>query len=556
MSAFKRELARCNTDPSGRRWLFVPYDQLSDGIGPLSRENPRHLGIVLVENVWKASRRPYHKQKLALILANMRHFALEQAQRGVAVRHVVSLGPYRNALEPLCEELGPMMVMEPSERELRKDLEPLFDSRQLEVIPHEGRLTKHEQFDAIKKDGPQWRMDAFYRRVRRDTGVLMEKNRPMGGKFSFDTSNRKPWRGKPPAPLPPTFPSNSIKEEIGTLIRESFSHHPGHLDLGMLPSTAEDAQKLWNWAMDACLDSFGPYEDAMSLRSTGIFHTRISSVMNIHRLLPRQVLSDVLEMDLPLESKEGFVRQVIGWREFVRHVHAATDGFRRGIESIPPVDEHSGDGGYSRWAGEPWPKRRTGKDPDGGAAPCSLGGETPLPPAYWGNRSGFNCLDHVVDSVWTEGYSHHITRLMILANLATLLDVSPRELTDWFWIAYTDAYDWVVEPNVLGMGTYALGNLMTTKPYVAGASYINRMSDFCPDCGFDPKKSCLITNLYWAFLARNEDKLKSNPRIAMIINGLAKRGSDLRSRDRKIFELVRDRLVQGERVSVRDIRKI
>ena len=194
--------------------------------------------------------------------------------------------------------------------------------------------------------------------------------------------------------------------------------------------------------------------------------------------------------------------------------------------------------------------------PDGGAAPCSLGGETPLPPAYWGNRSGFNCLDHVVDSVWSEGYSHHITRLMILANLATLLDVSPRELTDWFWIAYTDAYDWVVEPNVLGMGTYALGNLMTTKPYVAGASYINRMSDFCPDCGFDPKKSCLITNLYWAFLARNEDKLKSNPRIAMIINGLAKRGSDLRSRDRKIFELVRDRLVQGERVSVRDIRKI
>jgi deoxyribodipyrimidine photolyase-related protein len=554
MSNFKLELARRNPEPFNRRWLFVPYDQLSDGIGPLSRENPNGLGIVLVENPWKASRRPYHKQKLALILANMRNFALEQAQRGVAIRHVIASGPYRSALEPLAKELGTMKVMEPAERELRTDLEPLIDSGQLEVIPHEGWLTKQEHFDAVKKQGPRWLMDAFYRRVRQDTGILMERNKPVGGKFSFDASNRKPWRGKPPAPIPPTFPSNPIKEEVEVLVRDSFSHHPGRLELGTLPSTREDAQKLWSWAMDNCLDSFGPYEDAMSVLSTGIFHTRISSLLNIHRLLPIQVLSDVIAMDLPLGSKEGFVRQVLGWREFVRHMHACTDGFRQGIEPIPPVREHPGDGGYRRWVGKPWRIRWTGEDPDGGAAPCHLGGETPLPAAYWGRRSGLNCLDRVVASVWEEGYSHHITRLMILSNIATLLDVSPRELTDWFWVAYTDAYDWVVEPNVLGMGTYAVGNLMTTKPYISGAGYINRMSDFCSHCQFDPRESCPITNLYWAFLARHRDELMGIFRVAMVIKGLARRGGDLRKHDSEIFELLRDRFDQGQPVLAGDIK--
>ena len=159
-----------------------------------------------------------------------------------------------------------------------------------------------------------------------------------------------------------------------------------------------------------------------------------------------------------------------------------------------------------------------------GAQPlCALGCDTPLPPAYWGEQSGLACLDTVVSDVWAEGYSHHITRLMILSNLATLLDVRPRELTDWFWVAYTDAYDWVVEPNVLGMGTYALGGLMTTKPYVSGAAYINRMSDYCGLCAFNPKTDCPFASLYWAFLARHEAVLKSNPRLRMPMASLGKR---------------------------------
>jgi deoxyribodipyrimidine photolyase-related protein len=525
--------------------VFVPYDQLSAAIGPLAREDPKGLGIVLVENTWKAARRPYHKQKLALVLANLRHFALEQATRGVAVRHVEANGPYRTALEPLIGELGPMRVMMPAERELRADLQPLADSGGLEVVPHEGWLTTPEQFQASVENQPPWRMDAFYRKIRRTTGILMEDARPVGGKYSFDPENRCPWKGDPPTPQPPTFPVDPIKEEVGRLIRERFDHHPGHLDLSMLPGTVADAEALWAWAKGECLPNFGPYEDAMSIRSRSLFHTRISALMNLHRLLPRQVVSDVVTMDIPLASKEGFIRQVVGWREFVSHVHRATDGFRDLPTGAPPTARRPGDGGYSRWSGSAWPSKCLEADPDGGAEPSFLDRATPLFPAFWGEKSGFACLDRIIEDVWMEGYSHHITRLMVLSNLATLLDVSPRELADWFWVAYTDAYDWVVEPNVLAMGTFATGDLMTTKPYVSGAGYILRMSDYCQSCAFDPKRDCPFTSLYWAFFSRHEALLKNNPRLRIPLVSLRRRDERDRRHDQAVFRAVRDTLASG-----------
>jgi len=553
MGLFKEALQKRQSPEEGRRWLFVPYDQLSDGLGPLSREDPRHLGIVLVENSWKAARRPYHKQKLALILTNLRHFALEQADRGVAVRHVVASGPYHEALQPLSQELGPMRAMVPAERELRTDLQRLVHRKGLELIPHEGWLTSLEQFKASAKKGPPWRMDAFYRYVRRDTGILMRDNGPEGGKFSFDAENRLPWRGKPAPPDPPAFPRDPIKQEVGELIQRKFAHHPGRLDLDALPGTREDAETLWSWAKRHCLPRFGPYEDAMSLKSRGLFHTRISALMNIHRLLPARALSDALGADLPLGSKEGFIRQVLGWREFVNHVHLATDGFRNLSTNPPPIYPSPGDGGYDLWSGKSWKSKRAPKNLDGGAAPSALGCEMPLPPVYWGEKSGLACLDHVVSTVWEEGYSHHITRLMILSNLATLLDVQPRELTDWFWIAYTDAYDWVVEPNVLGMATFGLGELMITKPYVSGAAYINRMSDYCSACVFNPKKNCPITPLYWAFLARHEQKLRHLPRLRMPYVSLRQRSKGRREKDLAAFRILSDALMAAEPVTPKDM---
>jgi deoxyribodipyrimidine photolyase-related protein len=223
------------------------------------------------------------------------------------------------------------------------------------------------------------------------------------------------------------------------------------------------------------------------------------------------VLDRGLSLELPLASQEGFVRQLLGWREFVRHVHRHTDGLRS----------------------RPGPS---------GPEPLSAAEGLPLPEAFWGKVSGLGCLDRVVADVWSEGYSHHITRLMILCNVASLLEVSPRELTDWFWAAYVDAYDWVVEPNVLGMGTYALGDLMTTKPYVSGAAYIHRMSDYCGSCAFDPKSSCPLTPLYWRYLARHEGELRGNARMQVPLAALRKRIPEQRRADEATFVEVREAL--------------
>jgi deoxyribodipyrimidine photolyase-related protein len=530
----------------GRRWLFVNEDQLSATLGPLAREDPATLGIVLIESRWKASLRPYHRHRLALLWSNQRHFALEQARRGIAVRYLHSDRPYAATLEPLARELGPLRVMIPAERELREDLRPMQRAGLLQGIAHEGWLTTAEDFTSSHR-GPPWKMDSFYRHVRRRTGILMLKGEYVGGKLSFDTDNREPWSGDPPPAQPPLFEPDEITREVIEMVERDFAHHPGRVDPNALPATADDAERLWSWALRNCLPAFGPYEDAMSLRSRTLFHTRISALLNIHRLLPARVVRDVEEADIPLPSKEGFIRQILGWREFVRHVHDATDGFRAIPGHPTPALTALGDGGYARWSGKPWPAPA---DPAaGGAAPTTLGHQTPLPPAFWGKPSGLRCLDEVVRSVWDEAYSHHITRLMILSNLATLLDVSPRELTDWFWVAYADAWDWVVEPNVLAMGTYAVGGVMTTKPYIAGSAYIDRMSDYCSACAFDPKKTCPITRLYWAFLQRHEATLKGNPRLFMPMNALRRRTQPQRDEDQRVFIAVRDLLIKGEPLS-------
>jgi len=505
-------------------------------MGPLSREDPRELGIVLVESLGKGRRRPYHQQKLALLLANLRHFALEEAERGVAVRHLAVEGGYREALESVIPELGPLRVMEPAERELRVELAPLVGSGALEVIPHEGWLSPG---DALRRSqaGPPWRMDAFYRWVRRDTGVLMEEGKPVGGRFSFDGENRKPWRGDPPAAMEPEFPLNPVKEEVLELVARDFAGHPGELRPVHLPATREDVEGLWAWARNRCLPWFGPYEDAMSVRSTTLFHTRISALVNLHRLLPSRVLRDVAGMELPLAGKEGFIRQILGWREFVRHVHRETDGFR----SVSGHLEGRGWGGAGSGPGT---------EDGAGAAPSYLGSDRPLPPVLWGEApSGLHCLDTVVADVWREGYGHHITRLMVIGNLATLLDLSPRELTDWFWVAYTDAYDWVVEPNVLGMATFAVGDLLTTKPYVSGAGYLDRMGDYCRECAFDPREDCPVTSLYWSFLERHRRALEGNRRIALSLASAGKRSRQRKERDRGVFRLVSRTLAKGERVT-------
>lgn len=544
MSRFRERLARHRHDERGRRWLFVPYDQLSDEVGPLAREAPRDVGIVLVECPAKAARRPYHRQKIALVLANLRHFALEQAARGVAVRHVVAPS-YVAALATG----GPLEVMRPAERELRVELAPLVESGKLRVLEHEGWLTEPDDFRAAARvDGDGRlvaRMDVFYRRVRKRLGVLMQDGKPLGGRFSFDGENRKAWSGDPPAPSLPTFEPDEVTAEVCELVRTEFARHPGVLRPESLPATRADAERAWQWAKRECLPRFGPFEDAMSARERTLFHTRLSPLINLLRLPARRVLDEALAMDLPLASLEGFVRQVLGWREFMRHVHDATDGLRELGGERARCAKAPGDGGWSKWRGEPW--RTSGaSDGDGGSLASALGGSEHAPPAYWGAESGLRCLDEVVRAVWDEGYSHHITRLMVLANIATLLDVAPRELADWFWAAYTDAYDWVVEPNVIAMGAFGAGDAFTTKPYVSGAAYVDRMSDYCRECRFDPRQTCPLTPMYWAFLGRRRAALERVERMKLPLAAEAKRTAAQRAHDVGVFEHVRAALRRGD----------
>lgn len=549
--AFAKALAKA----SGKRakgverasWHYVPYDQLTFDHAPWTRLEPRSAGLVFVESAEKARRRPYHQQKLAFVLANQRRYALEAAERGHPVAYLASEASVLEVLRQWCARHGPLTMMQAAERELRVELGPLAREGALSVVPHEGWLTTSELFEGACGPQAPWRMDAFYREARRKSGILMERGKPVGGRFSFDGENREAWSGDPPAPKDLRHEHGEVEEEVEALVRARFGDHPGRVDLAALPTTARQAEEAWLHAERECLEHFGPYEDAMSRSSRGLFHARIAHLLNIQRLSARRVLRGALDSGAPLPSVEGFVRQVLGWREFVRHVHERTDGFRD-LPGVPRADApRRRDAGWWSLSGKP------DSAPHAEPAPAALGAALPLPPAWWGRPSGLACLDRVVAGVMEDGWCHHIERLMVLANIGTLLDVDARELTDWFWCAYIDAYDWVVEPNVLGMGTFAAGECMTTKPYISGSAYIDKMGDDCATCDFKPGVDCPLTQLYWAFLARHEQRLAGNQRLAMPLRSLARRDPAKRRDDARIHALVVAALSRGQRLSPKDL---
>ena len=546
MQLFQQRLAQLSSTTTEaalrRRWVYIPYDRFTDRTGPLAEQPAAETSIVIVESTAKAHRRPYHKKKLVLLISNMRHFALEQATRGVHVLYHFSPRSHGQALRELQRDqsLPELTVTEPAERELRLDLaQAQREGLRLRVVPDPAWLSTTQDFLDVYgpfRQGRSYVMDRFYRHMRQQTGILMQNAKPVGGQFSFDADNRNPYRNEVPIPTPPTFSPDDITAEVIEYIAETYPHHFGEITNFDLPCTQADCDLFWQFALDQLMPHFGRFEDAMRDDHAQLFHSRTSAYVNLARLLPQQLVHDVADRAqqglLPLASAEGFIRQLLGWREFMRHIHQQTEGYR--LLSVP-TEPHPRPQETSPDATEPTDPYQPATtdpsqqpDPYAGARPSFLRADRPLPAAYWGVKSGLHCLDTVVAGVVQDGWSHHIPRLMVLSNLAMLCGYSPRELTDWFWFAYVDAYDWVVEPNVLGMSTYADGGLTATKPYVSGAAYINRMSNFCPNCRYDPKKSltseaCPFTALYWTFLERNQDLLGSNPRLRMPYNTLHKK---------------------------------
>lgn len=510
-------------------WIFVAYDQLNEALFQVLDRNEQSAGLIFIESSSKAGRRPYHQQKLALLLSNMRHFATEMVEQGWPVLYLSTSATYGEALGDIIGETT-LHALEPAERELRIDLSSLVEDGRMILHDHTGWLTKRSWFiESVGTEAP-FRMDPFYRRVRNETGWLMVEGQPLGGGYSHDADNRRPWKGDPVAPEPPTFEVDALDEEVQTLVQERFSNHPGKVDLSVLPTTNQQARDALAYGM-AWLTWFGPFEDAMSERSRTLFHTRLAPLFNLHRVLPIEAINGALSSQAPLNSVEGFVRQLI-WREYVHHVHEVTDGFRTlNVHREPAVRG-------ARW--------RDWEHQDGELHPNHLEQRAPLFPAFWGQKSGLRCLDANVEAVMEDGWTHHIPRLMVLGNLANLLDVDPRELTDWFHAAFIDAFDWVVEPNVLGMGTFALGTAMMTKPYVSGSAYIHRMSDHCGSCAFHPKKTCPITRLYWAYLNRHRDAFSKNHRMSMAMRNAAKRSEEVQAEDAAVFSTVQAALMNGE----------
>ena len=528
MSLFLERI-RCHApspdEARSRRWIYVPYDQLDATRSLVAEADPAETVLAFVESAEKARRRPYHVRKLALLLSNGRHFALECAAKGFRIAWHGGEGSFAEGLQSLqdryrCEMLE---VMEPAERELREQLRVLdAGGPRLQGRPNRLWLTEAAEFTSLFPASGPFRMDAFYRQVRRRSGVLMVNGKPEGGRFSFDGENRKSWKGDPPPPPRLSFAPDEVTREVLQLVRERFDHAFGSLEGFDLPCTAADAEAVWSHALQHALPQFGPWEDAMAEEQPLLFHTAVSPLVNLGRLTPHRLLADVLAAyaagRIPLASTEGFVRQLLGWREFVRHVHRVTDGFRT--------------------------VQREG-------APNALGDDVPLPPTWWGGApSGLRCLDVVTEQVRAQGWSHHITRLMVLGNIATLLGVRPRELTDWFWVAYVDAFDWVVEPNVLGMATWADGGLMTTKPYVSGAAYLHRMGDSCGRCRFDPSgkdpaRTCPLTPLYWEFLRRHESRLADNERLKLPLAAMRKRSEAQKQQGEAVRRRVLDLLREG-----------
>ena len=303
-------------------WWFLPYDQLNLSFF----EGKESYGIILIESEKQGKRRPYHKQKLSFLLSNLRHFALEVQAAKIPLLHLTTTGQYDEALRGILQEIDTLNMFKPAERELRITLKPLSDEGLIEIHEHPGWLTPQEWFTSTVGTEPPFRMDRFYRNVRKKTGWLMEDDAPHGGKFSHDGDNRHPWKGEHTPPPAPVYEIDSIDKEVISLVNTIYAEHPGDARLDHLPTSSSDHEQALEFTT-SILEHFGQYEDAMTKQSRGLFHSRLASSMNLHRIMPQHVVNLVLAADIPLNSKEGFLRQMM-WREYVHHIHDITDGFR------------------------------------------------------------------------------------------------------------------------------------------------------------------------------------------------------------------------------------
>ncbi|MBX9409402.1 cryptochrome/photolyase family protein [Pseudomonas baetica] len=479
------------------RLCLILGDQLSFDLASLQGLDPERDAVLMVEVMEEASHVPHHPQKIALIFSAMRHFAQALQARGVRVEYVPLDDPHNSGSVPgelrrwqdllQADELH---VTECGDWRLEQSLKECGSA--IDWHADTRFLCSRAEFSAWAAGKKQLRMEFFYREMRRKSGLLLNGDgTPVGGAWNFDAENRKALPKGVKAPYPARFSDDAITRDVLALVKERFSSHYGSLDNFNYPVTHADAQALWDYFLDYGLAGFGDYQDAMASDEPFVFHARISAALNIGLLDLRQLCSDVESAyrsgRIPLNAAEGFIRQLIGWREYVRGVY---------------------------WL----------KMPDY-AQGNSFGNHRALPAFYWTGETQMNCMRHAIGQSLKHAYAHHIQRLMVTGNFALLTGIAPSQICDWYLAIYMDAFDWVELPNTLGMVMHADGGYLGSKPYCASGQYINRMSDYCRGCAYKVSEStadnaCPFNALYWHFLMRHGDLLRGNQRMSMMYKNL------------------------------------
>ncbi len=469
--------------------VWILGDQLRRDAGALAGRVPGECRVLIVESAAKIGSKRWHRQRLHLVLSAMRHFARELIEEGfeVDLRSADTLEAGL-AAHRRDHDVAGVTVMEPMSWSGRA----LLDRLDVELVRNDQFLCHYEEFALWAAGRTTLRMEDFYRWQRTRLDVLMEPgpdgSRPVGGRWNFDHDNReRPPRDGRSWPSITRFELDEIdREVIDSLPADAWGEAPD----GTWPVTRAQALVRLNEFVETGLDGFGAPEDAMLAGEWKLSHSVLSSSMNLGLLHPAEVI-DAVEQACgvaPLNSVEGFVRQVLGWREYVWGV-------------------------YWMWG----PDYRSSN---------ALGATRPLPPVFAGDAStDMECVSVALGHVERHGYTHHIERLMVFGNLALTAGIDPWAMTEWMWSSFVDGAEWVMLPNVIGMALHADGGKMATKPYAAGGAYLDRMGDSCRSCRFDPKKrvgddACPFTTLYWDFLARNETALAGNHRMSRQLAGM------------------------------------
>jgi len=484
-----------------RRLAIVLGDQLDPDADPLKGLDKSPDAVLMMEVSEESTHVPSHKQRTVLFLSAMRHFAKDLARSGYRVRYVRLEDPdnthsFTGEIDRAVHELKPERILctHPGEWRFKNLIEEVTKAAKvpLETRPDRHFLVDLEHFDHWMAGRKQPVMEHFYREQRRRLGVLMDQSsRPIGGVWNFDEENRRAFRRAPKVPKPYSSRPDAITKAVIQLVEERFPDNPGSLQSFRWPVTRTQALKALDDFVESRLAEFGTYQDAMWADEPFLYHSLLSASLNLKLLDPRECIAKALTAcesgQAPLNSVEGFTRQIIGWREFIRGIY---------------------------WHEGPHYGSRNELDQHG-----------TLPEFYWTGRTDMVCMRQAIGQVLACGYGHHIQRLMVTGNFALIAGVDPRLISDWYLAMYADAVEWVTLPNTLGMVMHADGGVVGTKPYAASGKYIERMSNYCRNCSFDPAKrvgtaACPFSTFYWDFLIRNRRRFRSHRRMSMMLRNV------------------------------------